>query len=255
MKNDIHLANKNRWDAAAKRWAECADSRGIWQACHKEPSLVFSEKVMVCLAGISGKKVAVLGSGDNEAVFALAGMGAQVTSVDISAKQLEVAAERAKILGLAIEFVQADVTNLAILQDDHYDLVYTGGHVAVWVSDLNRYYAEAVRILKPGGVFIVDEYHPFRRVWADSEAALVVANDYYNRGPYKYLLGDDVLYKSAGVHTSFEFHWTISDFMNAILKAGATILEVDEYGTYVGDWEGAPMQGLPENLLIMAEKR
>ncbi|MEZ5038920.1 MAG: class I SAM-dependent methyltransferase [Saprospiraceae bacterium] len=255
MKNDIHLANKNRWDASAKRWAECADSRGIWQVCHKDPSLVFSERVLAQLAGIRDKKVVVLGSGDNEAVFALAGMGAQVTSVDISDKQLQVAAERAKILGLGIEFVQADVTDLTILEDQYCDLVYTGGHVAVWVSDLNRYYAEAVRILKPGGVFIVDEYHPFRRVWAESETALVIANDYFKRGPYKYLLGDDVLYKSAGVYASFEFHWTISDFMNAILKAGATILEVDEYGTYVGDWEGAPMQGLPEHLLIIAEKR
>ena len=40
-----------------------------------------------------------------------AGMGAQVTSVDISQTQLDIAAGRARELGLAINFVRADVTD------------------------------------------------------------------------------------------------------------------------------------------------
>jgi cation diffusion facilitator CzcD-associated flavoprotein CzcO len=43
------------------------------------------------LADVAGKSVAVLGSGDNQVVFALAGMGAKVTSIDISKQQLDVA--------------------------------------------------------------------------------------------------------------------------------------------------------------------
>jgi len=252
--NELHLANKRRWDASAQRWSACTDSRGIWKRCHEDPTLVFSEKVLARLQGVGGKRVCVLGSGDNQAVFALAGMGAQLTSVDISAKQLGFAMERAKVLGLEIDFVQADVTNLSELKDDSFDLIYTGGHVAVWVAELKKYYNEAVRILAPGGIFIVDEYHPFRRVWGESETELVVKNNYYKRGPYKYLLGDDVLYQSKGIYASFEFHWTIADFMNAVIQAGCQILEVDEHGTYVGDWENAPMQGLPENLLIVGQK-
>ena len=96
--NDMHLANQKRWDASAKRWAECTDSRGIWKRCHEDPSIVFSPTVLKYLSDIKGKKVAVLGSGDNEAVFALAGLGAKVTSVDISTEQLQYAAERAAVL-------------------------------------------------------------------------------------------------------------------------------------------------------------
>ena len=252
--NKIHLANMTRWDASSKKWAECADRRGIWKRCCNDPTLVFSENVMRRLKHIENKNICVLGSGDNQAVFALAGLGAKVTSVDISEKQLQIAYDRARILGLEITFVQNDVTHLISLADNRFDFIYTGGHVAVWISDLRKYYSEAVRILAQKGWLIIDEYHPFRRIWKESKSELTVKSAYLERGPFRYMLNDDVLYKSEGNLESFEFHWTISDFLNAVIATGCKILEVDEYGEHVGDWEGAPLKGLPENILIIAEK-
>ena len=47
--------------------------------------------------------------------------------------------------------MQADVTDLNRLADSSFDIVYTGGHIAVWVSNLNQFYFEALRIfLKVG---------------------------------------------------------------------------------------------------------
>ncbi|MCP4640532.1 MAG: class I SAM-dependent methyltransferase [bacterium] len=254
MKNQIHEANRKRWDAAAPRWAECADNRGVWKRCPQEPELVLCQKELKHLGDLSGKQVCVLGSGDNQVVFALAGLGAKVTSVDISQNQLDNAAERAKTLGLDIEFVHADVTDLACLGDASFDVVYTGGHVAVWVADLRTYYAEAARILRPGGLFIVNEYHPFRRVWKESTDSLVIEYPYFERGPFEFDLDNDVLYPEPGDLKSYEFHWTISDYLSAVMATECALIEVDEYGEEVGDWEVAPMQGLPEFLLIMARK-
>ena len=167
MTNEFHAANQKRWDAAASGWARSADSRGLWRRCPQEPELVLCPKELEYLHDINGKRVCVLGSGDNQVVFALAGLGGSVTSVDISQNQLDIAAQRASALGLSIQFVQGDVTALDMLQDRTFDIVYTGGHVAVWVADLQTYYSEAARILRPGGLFIVDEYHPFRRIWKE----------------------------------------------------------------------------------------
>ena len=180
--NAYHQANQERWEASSKNWKEMHDQRGTWRICHQDPSLVFWERELAHFKNIKDKKVAVLGSGDNLAVFALAGLGAQVTSVDISFNQLKIAKERADELGLDIRFVQSDVTNLSVLSDDQFDLVYTGGHVAVWVSDLFLYYKEATRILKSGGLFMVNEYHPFRRIWKEGVGHLEVGYDYYDRG-------------------------------------------------------------------------
>lgn len=163
--NEFHEANRKGWDAVSPGWQAKIDGQGIWRQAATDPTVVFDKLELDYLGDVQGKQVCVLGSGDNLIAFALAGMGAQVTSVDISQTQLDTAAERARSLGVTITFVRADVTDLAPLAANTFDRVYTGGHVAVWVSDLNKYYAEAGRILKPGGLFIVNEYHPFRRIW------------------------------------------------------------------------------------------
>lgn len=254
MADTIHEANRARWEASSRRWAEAADSRGLWRRCPAEPELVLSDRERVHLGDLCGKDVAVLGSGDNQVVFALAGLGGVVTSVDISQNQLDVAELRARELGLPVSFLQADVTDLSALETGTFDIAYTGGHVAVWVSDLDAYYAEATRILRPGGLFIVAEYHPFRRIWKESSDLLTVECSYYERGPFEYDVSADILWPKPGTLKSYEFHWTVSDYVNAVLKAGCRIVEMDEFGDYVGDWEGAPLQGLPEYILIVAQK-
>jgi ubiquinone/menaquinone biosynthesis C-methylase UbiE len=181
-------------------------------------------------------------------------MGANVTSVDISQNQINVACERAEQLGLQMSFVQADVTNLSELGDESFDLVYTGGHVAVWVSDLKKHYREASRILRRGGIFMIAEYHPFRRIWGASQNELCVEYPYFCRGPFEYDVEASVLRPRPGTLKSYEFHWTISDLINAVLNASCSIREVHEFGESVAEWEAAPMHGLPEFLLIIARK-
>src|SRR6266566_1978678 len=155
MADEFHEANRRRWDAASASWAHRADTRGIWKKCHLDPSLALFPAELKWLGDVAGKNVAVLGSGDNQVVFALSGMGAKVTSIDISEQQLGVARSRAAALGLNVTFLRADVVDLSRLGDATFDIVYAGGYVAPWVSDLTRYYGEAARILKPHGLLIV----------------------------------------------------------------------------------------------------
>ena len=252
--NRFHSANKDRWEAASEGWERAADSRGLWRRCPTEPKLVFSDTELQYLTGIAGKRVCVLGSGDNQVVFALSGMGALVTSVDISQNQLQIAERRSRELGLSIEFIQADVTDLSVFQSCSFDFVYTGGHVGVWVADLLKYYEESARILAPGGLLMICEYHPFRRIWEDSKTTLAVKSRYLDRGPFEYNYTENVLSRKVGPLTCYEHHWTIADYFNAVVSAGCRVLYIDEFGEDVGEWEGAPLHGLPEFLLMIARK-
>ena len=184
--NAHHEANRRGWDAVSAGWQTRVEARGVWRRCHREPELVLAPPELRWLRELDGREVGVLGSGDNLVCFALAGLGARVPSVDISQAQLATAARRAQELGLEIRFVCADVTDLGELRSAAFDLVYTGGHVAVWVADLRRYYAEACRVLRPGGMFIVNESHAFRRVWKWDCDRLELQSRYFERGPFQY---------------------------------------------------------------------
>lgn len=246
--NDIHEANRACWNEWAEWWGERAEARGLWRRCHRDPSLVLSPAEIRFLSDVHDKQVCVLASGDNEVVFALAGMGAHVTSVDISEKQLEIARRRAVTLGLEITFLRADVTDLAAIPEAGFDLVYTGGHVSVWVSDLRRYYAEAARILHPGGLFLVNEYHPIRRMWLDGDGS-APTHRYFNHGPYEY--------RSRQGLPQIEFHWTTADHIQAVLDAGCSLSAVEEHGEGTEDaqWEAHTPASLPMYLLIAGRRR
>lgn len=252
--NEYHRANRARWNLGADAWAAMHDRRGTWRVAHRDPEQVFLPQEMDLIGDADGRHVCVLGSGDNLAVFAFAGMGARVTSVDISVEQLAVAHRRARELGLTIEFVESDVSDLGCLKDASFDLVYTGGHVAVWVSDLRTYYREAIRILRRKGLFLINEYHPFRRIWKGQASSLEVGFSYFDNGPHEYTASRDVLDEAPGEVKQFEFHWTVSEYLRAVIEQGVDLIRFEEIGDEAEGWEGAPLQGLPQKLLIAGRK-
>jgi SAM-dependent methyltransferase len=252
--NRFHEANRRVWNAAARAKQGQVDRTRNWRECFRNAGRALTPQELRWLAGVRGKRVCVLGSGDNLAVFAFAGRGAKVTSVDISEEQLAIAARRAAEVGATIRFVRADVTDLTSLRSGAFDTVYTGGHVAVWVSDLRKYYREAVRILKPGGLLMVSEYHPFRRIWKEKRERLELEFGYFDRGPHTYDRAADFPGARPGALPAHEFHWTVSEYIAAVMRAGAEVVCVEEHGEAPEAWERAPLAGLPQALLIVARK-
>jgi len=252
--NEKHEANRRRWNAASPEYAAMAERSGSWRKVATESGWAFLPQELALLGDVAGKRACVLGSGDNLAVFALAGLGAEVTSVDISERQLDVARERAESLGLEVCFVRADVADLGGLEDSIYDVVHTSRHVAVWVSELRAFYREAVRILKPGGLFLVTEYHPIRRVFKDDPDALTVERSYLERGPFYCEVADGLFDRGPGKLPSYESHWTVADLYHAMIDPGCALIALDEIGDEAEEWEVPPLAGLPQLILLAARK-
>ena len=254
--NAMHQANRRGWDAVSPKWQAMMEERVDWRRCAEDPTIALHGRELALLGQLAGRDACVLGSGDNLVVLALAGMGARVTSVDISQAQLDTAASRADELGLDVAFVRADVVDLGSLEDECFDLVFTGGHVAVWVSDLESYYSEACRILRRGGIFMVSEYHPFRRVWLQSRDRLELEYGYFERGPHRYDRSEEAAPGTPpGTLPSYEFNWTVADYVTALLDGGCDLVAIDEFGDQPEWWESAPLAGLPRSLLLVGRKR
>ncbi|MXZ74774.1 MAG: class I SAM-dependent methyltransferase [Gemmatimonadetes bacterium] len=230
---EMHDANRRSWDNNAASWAEMRDRDGLWRRCPEEPELGFAGGAYALIetfaGSVEGKDVAVVGSGDNHAVFALAGMKAHVTSIDISERQLETASARAGQLGLSIDFVRADATELDAIADHSFDLVCSTNGFFVWIADLRAVYGEVFRILKQGGYYVFYDVHPFQRPWAERSRTIEVEKPYWQTGPVR----DEK-------EGTFEFNWTMADLLNPGADAGLVLRRMLERpAENPNTWEGA----------------
>jgi ubiquinone/menaquinone biosynthesis C-methylase UbiE len=203
-----------------------------------------------------------VGSGDNYTAFALAGMGARVTSTDISAQQLAVARKRAEELGLDIAFAQADATVLEDIGEGEFDLVCSSNGFFVWIAEPGRVFQQVYRVLKPGGFYIFYDIHPFLRPWKEQITPLVMERPYTATGPFEY---------EGYEQANYQFHWRVSDLINPLLDSGMVLRQIAESpardarfwegiaytpGADAGllDWQNNPRAGLPAWLTVAAQK-
>lgn len=262
----INRANQRFWDALAPHWRTLRDQDQLWRSCPERPELAFEGEALALIRKFAGnpqsRRALVIGSGDNYVAFALAGLGWQVTSSDISARQLDIASQRASQLGLQIEFVCADAAMLEGIEDNAFDLVCSSNGFFVWIARPAQVFGEVQRVLKAGGFYIFYDIHPFLRPWKDQVTPLDMERPYFETGPFE---------NEAHGETSYEFHWRLSDLLNPLLNAGLVLRQIAESPaedarfwegyTYTPghdqsllDWRANPRAGLPVWLTVAAYK-
>jgi len=108
-----------------------------------------------------GKKVLEIGCGIGTDTINFARAGAQVTSVDLTEKSLEVARQRAKVFGFEdrIRFIQANAERLSdYVPVEPYDLVYSFG-VIHHTPHPERVLEEIRKYVKPGTTLKIMVYN------------------------------------------------------------------------------------------------
>jgi SAM-dependent methyltransferase len=122
-------------------------------------------------ADAAGRNVLDVGCGNGYVLSHYARHGAQVAGVDITAKAIELAHERFRLLGLEADLRWVDGTSLPFA-DESFDEICSMG-VLHHLPDPAPLVAEIERVLRPGGRLVVMLYHrnsfryrvlmPFRR--------------------------------------------------------------------------------------------
>ncbi len=111
-----------------------------------------------------GKRVLEVGCGIGTDSINFARAGAHLTAVDLSSKSLDIARQRAEVMGVAdrIEFVQANVEELTSALRGGYDLVYSFG-VVHHTPHPERALEQIRALVAPSGTLKLMIYH--RRSW------------------------------------------------------------------------------------------
>ena len=244
--NTMHDSNRRYWDGAAADWERLSDAGGLWQRCAREPDLGFAGGALELIrefgGDLSGKDVCVVGSGDNYAAFALSGMGANVTSIDISERRLEMASKRAERLDLPITFAQADAADLTPVGDAEFDLVFSSNGFFVWISDLHPVFSEILSYPASGRTLRLLRY--------PSVPAALERPDQDRSRPGS-PIGRPGRSKAMKTTGSFEFHWTLAEILNPLTASGLILRRILESPAKDSRyWQGRSyLPGTDESLL------
>lgn len=241
LARELHEDNRRSWNSATKahnshKGDQAAFLRG-------GGSTLFPEEVQL-LGDIAGLRLLHLQCNAGQDTLSLAALGAGVTGVDISDEAVEFATTLSRDSGIPGTFVRSDVYDwLDHAQPDGFDVVFSSYGALVWLSDLAQWARGIAKVLRPGGRFVLVEFHPVAQMWdwnwqlrdhywmAEPERFDDGVGDYVKASgdglvPWGYQEGVAEVADPAPCHC---FTWGLSDILGALLGAGLSLERFEEY--------------------------
>ena len=172
--------------------------------------------VLDALGDVNGKAVIDVGCGEGRFSRVLAGRGASVTGVDLTAAFID----RARALAVGGEtYLVDDAETLARVADAAFDLAVSY-IVLVDLLDFAASIDAAFRVLRPGGRFVVCNIHPLRSSLPDAwirrgkDKLFYPVDEYMREGPRQWSWWD---------RPFINVHRPLSVYVAAFLASGFTL--------------------------------
>ncbi len=180
------------------------------------------------LGDIKGKSILHLQCHFGQDSLSLARMGAKVTGADLSDDAIAKARELNEQLQLDASFVCCDLYSLPQHLEGQFDIVFTSYGTIGWLPDLQRWAGVVRHFLKPGGRFVMVDFHPV--VW--------MFNSDFDNVVYNYFNAEAIIEQSQGSYTDRdapivyeEIGWnhSLAELFGALLQNGLRIGDFREY--------------------------
>ena len=188
------------------------------------------------LGDVEGKRMLHIQCHIGTDSLAWARHGAVVTGIDFSEEAVGVAERLRDELDVEARFIQSNVYDLARTlagEENTYDIVYTSRGVLCWLRDLDVWARLIARFLRPGGTFYILESHPFLNTLEEQDAGTLSFDyPYFHRTEPMFWKGGEPDYADVSQivkNPSYEWVWSISEIMTALLKAG---LRIESFGEH-----------------------
>lgn len=197
------------------------------------------------LGDVRDKDIAHLLCNAGQDTLSLAQLGAHATGVDISDEAIDRARALATACALQAGFERADVydwLSAAQAQGRDFDLVYCAYGAICWLGDLQSWAHGVAAVLRPGGRFVLLEFHPLSNMldrqwrWTASYPAGGQQLDLAGVGDY---VGASEGLAPGGFGEgarNFEnpepchlFRWGIGEVVSALAGAGLALETLREY--------------------------
>jgi SAM-dependent methyltransferase len=269
VRKDLHEENRIAWNAATVvHNSHKADQAGFLRG---GGTTLFPEEVEL-LGDLTGKSLVHLQCNAGQDSLSLVGLGATVTGVDISDEAIGFARRLSEESGIPATFVRSDVYDWlaeAAAGSERYDVVFSSYGAITWLSDIRAWGRGIGKILKPGGRFVLVEFHPMVGIfeWDWSMTYPYFGNESpmtleHGIGDYVALAGEALAPSGylAGVegfvnpHRGHEFQWGIGEVASALIDGGLVVTALREYPYMNGAKLFERMRELPGKRMVQPEE-
>ncbi|MDG1333404.1 MAG: class I SAM-dependent methyltransferase [Crocinitomicaceae bacterium] len=180
------------------------------------------------LGDVSGKKILHLQCHFGQDSISLSRMGAEVTGMDLSDEAINAAIELAKKTNQSTKFICCDVYDLPSHLNEKFDIVFTSYGTIGWLPDMDKWANIVQQFLKPGGEFIIAEFHPV--VWMFDDDFTKVGYNYFNVEPIQETESGTYADPNANI-TSEYITWNhpLGEVFMSLINSGLSIAEMHEF--------------------------
>lgn len=203
---------------------------------------------------LQGLKVLCLASGGGQQAPIFAVLGADVTLLDASARQLARDRFVAERDNLSIRLVEGDMADLSIFADDSFGLIFNPPST-LFIPDVAPVWRACYRVLQPGGMLMTGFLNPdefvFDSVALDSEGAFEV------KYPLPYVeqetLSQEAREERIRTKAMFHFSHTMEAQLGGLTQAGFVLTGF--YEDRRPEADGNPIrQFMPSYYVVCAQK-
>jgi SAM-dependent methyltransferase len=180
------------------------------------------------LGDIKGKKILHLQCHFGMDTISLSRHGGIVTGVDLSEKAICKAIGLNEIVGANTRFIQSDIYSLHEKLEEQFDIVFTSYGVVGWLPDMDRWAETINKFLKPGGKFVMVEFHPV--IWMFSYDFKKVEFNYSDPEPIVEELEGTYTDRDASLkNKSVSWNHGLANVIDSLIKKRLIISDFKEY--------------------------
>ena len=260
---DYTQSNKAAWEEAYdNRYEGWDDDLARRLQTETLPYLNTQLKEAVLAMDWKGKVIAQFCCNNGREILSIMRLGASAgIGFDIAENMIAKARETARKTGIPCTFTACNILDIGAKYNGKFDCVFLTIGAITWFQELVPLFQVANRCLKPGGILLINDFHPFINMLPlpgeetfDPQALNRVAYSYFRTEPWLENNSGGYMTSHQNRKTFTSFSHTMGNIIQSVMDAGMQLTSLREFDVDIGITDVYNGKGFPLSCILTARK-